>query len=109
MHSVVKKVGVSALAVLSVAAATLAMSSSAEARYYGHRGWRGGGWGFAGPAIVGGLALGALAASRPYGYGYGYPAYGYYDGGYGGCYLQRHVVGHTAYGRPIVRPVRVCD
>ena len=108
MRSVVKKVGVSALAVLSIAAATLATSSTAEARYYG-RGGRGGGWGFAGPAIVGGLALGALAASRPYGYGYGYPAYGAYDGGYdGGCYLQRRVVGYNGYGRPIVRPVRVC-
>jgi hypothetical protein len=55
---------------------------------------------------VGGLALGALAASRPY--GYGYPAYGYYDGGYGGCYFRRRVVGYNAWGGPIVRPVRVC-
>ena len=108
MRSLFKKVGIAALAALSLVGATLAASSSAEARYYG-RGWGGGGW--VGPAIVGGLALGALAASRPYGYGYGYgyPAYGAYDGGYdGGCYLQRRIVGHTAYGRPIVRPVRVC-
>jgi len=56
-------------------------------------GWhRGGGW--VGPAIVGGLALGALAAAPRYGYGYGY-----YD-------CPRQVVGYTAWGRPIVR--RVC-
>jgi hypothetical protein len=94
MRSVVKKIGVSALAVLSLAAATLATSSSAEARYW-HRGWRGG---WVGPAVVGGLALGALAASRPY--------YGYYDGG---CYFRRSVVGYNAWGAPIVRPVRVCS
>ena len=65
MRSLFKKVGIAALAALSLVGATLAASSSAEARYYG-RGW-GGGW--VGPAIVGGLALGALAASRPYYYG----------------------------------------
>jgi hypothetical protein len=41
-------------------------------------GWHGGGWngGWAGPAVVGGLAAGALLAA-PYAYGNGY--------GYGGC------------------------
>ena len=45
--------------------------------------WHGGGWhgGWAGPAVVGGLAAGALLAA-PYAYG-GYGGYGY--GGYGGC------------------------
>ena len=62
MRSLFRKAGITAVAALSLVGATLAASSSAEARYY-HRGWRGGGW--AGPAIVGGLALGALAASRP--------------------------------------------
>jgi hypothetical protein len=107
MNASWKKVGVAALAALTIGGATIATSSTAEAR------WRGGGWhrggGWVGPAIVGGLALGALAATRPaYGYGYGYPAYGYYGGGYDGCYLQRRVVGYTQWGRPIVRPVRVC-
>jgi hypothetical protein len=72
----------------------VASTSPAEARW-----GRGGGW--VGPAVVGGLALGALAASRPY-YGYGGGYYGY-GGGYG---CPREVVGYTAWGRPIVR--RVC-
>jgi hypothetical protein len=80
----------------------LATSTDAEARWRGHGWHRGGGW--VGPAIVGGLAIGALAASRPYyGYDYGYPAYGYYDG----C-IRNRVVGYTYYGRPIVRRVNVC-
>jgi hypothetical protein len=103
MRSIFKKLGITAVAGLSLIGATLAASSSAEARYY-HRGWHGGGgWGWAGPAIVGGLALGALAASGPYYGGYGYP--GYY--GYGGC-IRNRVVGYTPYGRPIVRRVNVC-
>jgi hypothetical protein len=97
MHSIIKKFGVTAVAGLSLVGATLAASSAAEARYY-HRGWGGGGW--VGPAVVGGLALGALAASRPY---YGYPAYGYGDG----C-IRNRVIGHTPYGRPIIRRVNVC-
>ena len=100
MRSIFKEVGITAVAAVSLVGATLAASSSAEARYYGRGGWRGGGW--AGPAIVGGLALGALAASRPYYYGgYGYGAYG------DGC-IRYRVVGYTPYGRPIVRPVNVC-
>jgi len=102
MRLLFKKVGIAALTALSLVGATLAASSTAEARYY-HRGW-GGGW--VGPAIVGGLALGALAASSPYyygGYG-GYGAYGYYGDG---C-IRNRVVGYTPYGRPIVRPVNVC-
>jgi hypothetical protein len=95
MRTWIKKVGIAGLAAVSVAGATLATSSDAEAR------WRGGrGWGWAGPAIVGGLALGALAASRPY--AYGYPAYDY-----DGC-IRNRVVGYNAWGRPIVRPVNVC-
>ena len=67
--------GITALAAVSLAGATLATSTDAEARWRGGHGRGGWGWGWAGPAIVGGLALGALAASRPsYGYGYGYPA-----------------------------------
>jgi len=93
--SVLKKIGIFAVAGLTLIGATLASSNSAEARFYG-RGGRGGGW--VGPAVVGGLALGALAASRPY-YGYGY---------YGDGCVRNRVVGYNAYGRPIVRPVNVC-
>jgi hypothetical protein len=96
MRISIKKVGIAALAAVSVAGATLATSTDAEARWRGHRGH-----GWVGPAIVGGLALGAFAASRPY--AYGYPAYGAYDG----C-VRNRVVGYTPYGRPIVRAVNVC-
>lgn len=98
MRTTIKKVTIASLSALTLAGGILASSTSAEARYYGHH--RGGGW--VGPAVVGGLALGALAASRPY-YGYGYGAYGYDDG----C-LRRRIVGHTVYGRPIFRTVNVC-
>ena len=49
--------------------------------------------GWAGPAIVGGLAAGALLAA-PYAYGYGYGPYGY--GGYGGCTAYAPI--YDAYG-----------
>jgi hypothetical protein len=45
--------------------------------------WRGRGWGWAGAGIAAGLAIGAIAASRPY-YGYG-PGY-YYGPGYAPAY-----------------------
>ena len=93
MRTMFMKMAAASLGALTLVGVVLATSTTADARYYGHRGWRGGGW--AGPAIVGGLALGALAASRPYYGGYGYGAYGYDDG----C-LRRRVVGHTVYGRP---------
>ena len=99
----IKKVSLAALAVATIAGSTLSMTSTADARGWGHRG----GWG--GPAVVGGLALGALAAGSAYGYGYGYgPGYGAYayDDGYGGCELRRRVR-YTPYG-PVVRHVRVC-
>jgi hypothetical protein len=96
------------IAIAGVAAAALAAAAAtpAEARWGGggwHGGWhRGGGWGWGAGAFAGGLALGALATSPYY---YGGPYYGYYGGG---CYFRNRVVGYTAYGRPIVRPVRVC-
>jgi hypothetical protein len=92
MRSSLRKLGMATLAAATLAGGMVASTSSAEARW-----GRGGGW--VGPAVVGGLALGALAATapRPY-YGYGY------SDGYYGC--PREVVGYTAWGRPIVR--RVC-
>ena len=91
---------VTALAVAgTIAAATVANLSTADAR----RGW----WG---PAVIGGIAAGAIIGSafaRPnYGYGYGYHApapvyydyytpapayYGYYaPGPYYGCWRWRY-------------------
>jgi hypothetical protein len=49
----------------TIAVAAVAIPNQAEAR------WRGGGWWVPG-AVVGGLALGAAIASRPYYYGPGY-------------------------------------
>ena len=83
-----RKLGIAALAITTVIGA-IAAAPDADAR----RWHRGGSW--VGPAVVGGLALGALAAA-PYAYG------GYH--GYYGC--PRRVVGYTEWGRPIVR--RVC-
>ena len=95
MRNALKKSGMAVLAAATVAVGSLAAPSTAEARH--------GGW--VGPAIVGGLALGAFAAATAPRYGYAYgPGYGYYGGGYYGC--PRRVVGYTDYGRPIVR--RVC-
>src|SRR4051812_11186615 len=93
MRSLFKKAGIATLGALSLVGATLAASSSAEARYYG-RGWGGGGW--VGPAIVGGLALGALAASRPYYYG-GYGGFRFYGDGR----LPERVGGLTAHRPPL--------
>jgi hypothetical protein len=94
MRNALRTSGVAALAVATIAVGSLAASSPAEAR----RGW-------VGPAIVGGIALGALAAASAPRYGYAYgPGYGYYGAGYYDC--PRQVVGYTYYGRPIVR--RVC-
>jgi hypothetical protein len=119
MRTIAKKLGIAAVAALSLAGATLATSDTAQARPWGgHQfrggGWHGGGWyrggaGWVAPALIGGLALGALAASTTYGYGYGY-GYGYptyvVDDDYGGCYLKRRVR-YTPFG-PVVRRVRVC-
>src|SRR4051812_45729701 len=94
MRSVFKKFGIAALCTVSVIGATLASTNSAEARWGGHHH---GGWGWGGPALIGGLVLGTALAARP--------AYGYYGGD---CFLRRRVVGYTYSGRPIVRHVRVC-
>jgi len=101
MRSIFKKAGIAVLAGVSIIGATLASSGPAEERWRGHHG----GWGWGGPALIGGLALGAALAAPRYGYGYGAPAYGFYDGG---CQLRRRIVGYTDYGRPILRSVRVC-
>jgi hypothetical protein len=102
MRSYLRRIGIAALAALSIAGAVIASTGPASAHFRGwHGGWHGGwhhgwhgGWGpraFA-PAFVGGLALGALAA----------PAY------YGDCFPRRRVVGFTPWGDPIVRWRPVC-
>jgi hypothetical protein len=106
MRSYLKRLGAAALA---VGLASLAISSTADARiggfhHYGgfhgfHGGhWRGVGFGFA-PAFAGALAFGALSAP----YYYGAPV-AYYDD----CFPRPRIVGYTAWGRPIVRIVRAC-
>ena len=91
--------------VLALAAATIAgtmavATSDAEAR------WRGRHGGAIAAGIVGGLALGALAASahRP-AYGYG-PAYIVDEPS---CYTVRRRVWNEYRGHHVVRRVRVCD
>ncbi len=107
MRSHLKKIGIAAAAALTLAMAPLVTSSSANARPFGfHGGYAHGGpgWGYRGfgygPALAGGLAFGALATAP---YWYGRPV-----GLYGDCLLERRIVGHTYWGDPIVRPVRVC-
>jgi hypothetical protein len=102
---VMKKLGMAALAVLTIAGTMAASMSSADARWRGGGGYRGGyyrggGYGI-GAGIATGLALGAIGGAYYGGYGPGYYGYG------GGC-IRNRVVGYTAYGRPIVRPVNVC-
>ena len=71
MRNALKKSGMAVLAAATIAVGSLAAPSTAEARH--------GGW--VGPAIVGGLALGAFAAATAPRYGYAYgPGYGYYGG-----------------------------
>src|SRR4029078_7468080 len=69
-----KQIALASAALIALAA--VAIPNQADAR------WRGSGYGWRAPvaagAVVGGLALGAAIASRPY-YGYGYasgPVYG---------------------------------
>ena len=98
MRDTFRKAVIAAATVIAIGATTVALPTSANARWGGgwhgggwhgggghwHGGWRGGGWGWG----LAGLAVGtgfALAATAPYYGGY----YGYYDdpyyyGGYGG-------------------------
>ena len=95
-----KKLATAALAVLTIASTMTATTSGAEARgwrggYHHHGGfYRGRGFGI-GAGIATGLAVGAIGS-------------GYYGGYYGGGCIRNRVVGYTAYGRPVVRPVNVC-
>ncbi len=93
-----KKTLTAALATVAVAGAMTLQAGQAEARYWRH------GYGYGGGAlaagIVGGLALGAIAASaaQPR------PAYVV-----GGCYRVRRAVWSDYQGRYVTRRVTVCD
>ncbi len=92
-----KKILTASLGALVIGATVIASATPAAA--WGHR--YGGGWGggWRGPALFGGLALGALAA----GAAYNSPYY------YGGCYIERRPVTNR-WGDVIgTRRVRVCD
>jgi hypothetical protein len=86
-----------------IALTAVAIPNQVEAR------WRGGGWWIPG-AVVGGLALGAAIASRPYYYGPGYYGYAYGPGPYYGYdYGGGPYYGGPYYGGPryyYARPYR---
>lgn len=86
-----KLIAVATAAMIGLTAA--AIPNKAEAH------WHGGGWWIPG-AILGGLALGAIA-SRPY-YYYGYPGY-YYDYGPGYYGYAPYYGGYYYYHRPYYR------
>lgn len=124
----------SGLAALTLGTAVIASTSSAEARPYGYgNGYRHAGYGYYGggyrrgyggggalaAGLIGGLAVGALAASNSGygyggGYGYGYPAYGYapvtygYPAYGGGCYVVRNRYVNP-WGQVVVRREQVCE
>src|SRR6516162_321035 len=93
LEAMMRLLRITALTAVVITAAVPLLTSDAQAWR-----WRGGGWRAAavGAAVVGS----AIAARSYYGYGYGYPAYGYsygygypaYGYGYGTGY------GHPAYG-----------
>jgi hypothetical protein len=99
-----KRIGIAAVAALSLIGSTLAMSATAEARSWGHHGgwshggWRHGGWhrGGAGLAIGAGL-LGGLAFAGAYPYTYG-----------GRCWIERRPV-YDGYGYRHWGRVRICN
>ena len=115
-----KKFIAGGLAALTLAAGLGAAPAPAEAGYRGY------GYGYSGrvyhrdrpnyggavaAGVIGGLALGALAATaaRP-AYGYGAPAYGYAEPSYGygpECFVERRRRVNR-FGEVVVRDVEVC-
>ena len=107
-----RRIGVAALAALTIAGASLTAAAPASARGFGHGGggFHGGGFhggGFGGRGFGGrGFGIGAgLATGLAIGGIYGYPAYAYsgYDGD---CWVQHRVV--YRYGHRVIVPVQVC-
>ena len=115
-RSKMKKTLAAGLAAVTLGGAVIASATPASAQWgwgprygygYGYRPYYGGGAVAAG--LVGGLALGALAARPAYAYPYyggGYAPVGYYGGG-GECFIERRRT-VDPWGRVIVRRVRTC-
>ena len=115
MRDLVRKAVIAATALITITATTVAVPTSAEARWGGgfhgggfrgggwHGGghWRGGGWGLGAAGLAIGTGI-ALAATAPYAYGgyydddyYAYPRYTY---GYGYPYgYRRAYYGYRGY------------
>ena len=112
----IKRAMIGATLALAVIGGVGVPTTSAEA------GWRGGPWrygpyarygyyrrpnygGAVAAGVVGGLALGALAASRPV---YVYPAYGPTVVYAPDCHFARRTY-YDAWGNAVVRRVQICD
>src|SRR5215204_6432353 len=79
-----------------------------QIQWWRGRGWGGYGWGWRRPyygggalaaGLIGGLALGSLAASAGSYYGYGYPAYGYGYSYYPSSYAYPSYYSYPGYYR----------
>lgn len=111
-----KKINVAAIAAATLAGTIMISTAPAEAQYrgygrayhgpaYGYRPYRRNYGGAVAAGVVGGLALGALAASsaRP---AYAAPTYVYEDAPVCRTIVDRRVNG---WGEVVVRRTRVCD
>lgn len=89
------------LLIMGIAAITMSVTSSgaADARTYG--------LGMSAPPPY---IYGARSGYGSFYYGgtYGYPYYGYYGGGFIGCYKRSRTVSFTRSGRAVKKRVRVC-
>ena len=119
MTSLIRKSLTGAVGALGLAAMLAASATPASAQWRGHR--YGGGWGPGIAAgVIGGFAIGALAAGANRGYAYGppvyaepqpyYPAVGYADQGYAPICHKEWRPQFRADGEYIRdRLVRVCN
>ncbi len=112
----IRKTFAGGFAAFALAAGIAATTTPAEAQWRGHRGYHHHGGGWRGPAlaagVIGGLAVGALAAQAGPRY-HAYPAYGYgYGHGYApvypACYNQRRAAYDPWGNFAGYRVVRIC-
>jgi hypothetical protein len=86
--------------ILSVASVAVAAALGGGAEAGGTLGWAGFG---------AGTKLPPYDVGRPYyGPSYGYPYYGYYGGGFAGCFMRTRPVAYSRHGTAITKRVRVC-
>ena len=86
--------------ILSVAMIAVVEALGGGAEAGGTLGWAGFG---------GGAKLPPYYVGRPfYGPSYGYPYYGYYGGGFAGCFMRTRPVAYSRHGTAIMKRVRVC-